>query len=90
MLENATIRTNNFEPIRKVKPMTNQSRFNKKLNEVSLTYKDRDWDLYNKLKHCTCTDPVPNSPYVLPKDHKPGPLKGRPGWSVKQAFKVFN
>lgn len=51
-------------------------KFNAKLTEIAGRYKGRD--IAKKLDSCKASEPLPSKPYALPKDHKPGELKGRP------------
>ena len=78
MLQEATLDTGNFNKIRKNKPSTFQAKFNSMIGSISNKYKDLTSDLYKKLNNCKCSDPLPNSTYGLPKDHKQGTLKCRP------------
>ena len=55
---------------------TRQQSFNAKLKEISDKYKETPAGI--KISFCKCSEPLPSTPYALPKDHKPGILKGRP------------
>ena len=78
MLLKATLESGNFKKIKHLQPSTIQSKFNKSIKLIADTYELVDKKLFRMLNSCKCSDPLPNSPYVLPKDHKPGELKGRP------------
>jgi hypothetical protein len=64
-------------------PITRQQKFNKKLIIVARKYKGTE--LYKELSKCKSSEPLPSKPYVLPKDHKQGELKGRPIISTCQS-----
>jgi hypothetical protein len=56
-------------------PSSTQAKFNKDLTRIASKYSD-------PLKKCLlgglCCEPVPSKMRCLPKDHKPGELRGRP------------
>ncbi len=58
-----------------LKPQTSQSKFNSQLSKLWVKYSSAT---KNILKSLTCSEPLPSVLYCLPKDHKPGDLKGRP------------
>ena len=78
MLDEATIKSGNFEKVRHVKPITRQQNFNKALFSLISKYRGNQPDSYKFFMNLSCSDPAISSPYVLPKDHKEGRLKGRP------------
>lgn len=64
------------EVVRKTQPSTMQAKINRKLTEIAQNY--RDSELEKRILSCKCSEPLPSIPYALPKDHKPGNLRGRP------------
>jgi len=57
-------------------PSTRQQQFNKVIDDIAIKYDDIS---YRKaFISCKCSEPLPSHAYSLPKDHKPGNLKGRP------------
>ena len=54
--------------LRNTLPTTRQQSFNAKLKEISDKYKDTPAGI--KLSFCKCSEPLPSTPYALPKDHK--------------------
>lgn len=62
--------------VRTVSPLFRQQKFNRVIQRIANKYKDTE--CYQKLLNCKVSDPLPSIPYALPKDHKPGPIKGRP------------
>jgi len=78
ILEEATMQTGNFANCRKVLPTTRQAKFNGKLAKIAKRYEIGNDFVFNKLNKLKTSHPMPASTYVLPKDHKTGPLKGRP------------
>jgi len=78
ILENSTIRTGNFSKIRQNKPSTHQTYFNKEISNIISHYNPPSSGVGYLLSKVKCSQPTPSSCYALPKDHKEGPLKGRP------------
>jgi len=62
--------------IRPTLPATRQKQINEKLTAVANNYQGTD--IAASILRCKVSDPLPSKPYCLPKDHKEGPLKGRP------------
>ena len=56
--------------IRKNKPVTYQAKFNSSLTKIANKYKEIAPEFYKLLIRCKCSDPLPNSPYGVVKDHK--------------------
>jgi len=77
ILEEATIQTGNFAECRTVLPTTRQAKFNNNLVKIAEKYRV-DSFVFDKLVKLKTSHPYPASTYILPKDHKSGPLKGRP------------
>ena len=65
----------NDQKISQTLPTTRQQHFNKIIENVSKNYSD---SYKSAILNCKCSEPLPSNPYALPKDHKPGILKGRP------------
>jgi len=63
--------------VRSVHPKTIQSAFNRIIDRISNQY-DNNSSIYTEISSCKTSEPLPSHPYSLPKDHKEGPLKGRP------------
>jgi hypothetical protein len=59
-----------------VLPSTRQQKINAEITRIAEKYNGND--LRKVLIRCKTSEPLPSSPYALPKDHKPGELKGRP------------
>ena len=57
-------------------PITEQLKFNKAIERIALRYSNQGLASY--IRSCKCSEPLPNTCYALPKDHKEAPLKGRP------------
>ena len=57
-------------------PTTTQQKIKKSLKDITRQYPS-DSELHKRLSKCNCSEPLPNAPYALPKDHKPG-IPGRP------------
>jgi hypothetical protein len=64
-----------YTPSKFIKPQSSQNKFNKSLSLIACKYPGTTG---NFLKSLTCSEPIPSTMICLPKDHKPGPLKGRP------------
>lgn len=64
------------ERVRTVLPSTTQQRFNRQIQAIASHYSDNDTRI--AISNVCITEPMPSKPYALPKDHKPGELKGRP------------
>ena len=62
--------------VRFVQPTSTQQKINKILDDIARHYAGSS--LQTRLEQCKCSEPLPNVPYVLPKDHKPGTMRGRP------------
>ena len=78
LLNDATIATGNFNEIRLNQPSTRQSYFNKSLVTIAKKYEIEKPTIFSQLNKLKCSCPTPSAAYVLPKDHKPGNLTGRP------------
>lgn len=78
MLQTSTINTGNFLQCRNNMPQTRQSNFNKQLELIAKKYEFSQPEICSQLLKLKCSCPSLSSAYVLPKDHKEGPLKGRP------------
>ena len=59
-----------------VQPTTTQQKINRSVTEIVKHYNGSE--LRRCLLQCKCTEPLLNTPYALPKDHKSGEIKGRP------------
>ena len=78
MLHAATLSTGNFKITKKIQPTTQRAYFNKSITKIANKYTTSNPTISNSLSKLKCSNPVPSSPYVLPKNHKIGPLKVRP------------
>ena len=78
MLDAATLQNDGFQKARDRNPITSQLNFNKDLSSIANRYKDTNQEVYDMIIRCKSSEPLPKSPYVLPKDHKSEELKGRP------------
>ena len=67
--------TEGFVAARNAQPCSIQSTFNAKVSKIAKRYSD---PVKKTLLSQTCNEPLPSHLKLLPKDHKPGPLKGRP------------
>ena len=74
-LLNAALNTDDKQ-IRSVLPTSRQQHFNGTISDIAKSYTGSK--TYYILSKCKVSEPLPSTPYVLPKDHKSGPLKGRP------------
>jgi len=63
--------------VRQVLPSTVQKRMNDKFSSIANNYVSLP-AVFSRLSSLKVTEPLPSQPYVLPKDHKEGELKGRP------------
>jgi len=63
--------------VRNVHPKTIQSAYNKIIDKIACQY-PIDSLIRKEIMSCKTSEPLPSNPYTLPKDHKDGPLKGRP------------
>ena len=78
ILHDAFMSNNQFSKVRTVTSATIQSKFNRELSSIAQKYETTSPEAYSTLMKLRCSTPTPSSPYVLAKDHKEGPLKGRP------------
>ncbi|MEL7308257.1 MAG: hypothetical protein AAGK05_10605 [Pseudomonadota bacterium] len=78
MLSDALMGSDQFSKVHTITPATVQSKFNRELSTIAKKYETVSPEAYSTLMQLRCSTPTPNSPYVLAKDHKEGPLKGRP------------
>jgi hypothetical protein len=62
--------------VRNCLPTTIQQKFNSSLSQIIGKYPRSSFS--KRLSACLTSEPLPSKPYALPKDHKPGQLKGRP------------
>ena len=62
--------------VRNCLPTTIQQKFNSSLSKIINKYPRTS--VAKSLSTCLTSEPLPSKPYALPKDHKPGQLKGRP------------
>ena len=67
--------TEDYVAARRAQPSSVQNTFNTKLSNIAKRYTDPTKEA---LSRCACSEPLPSRLRVLPKDHKDGPLKGRP------------
>ena len=78
MHEEAIIGSQNFSKTKHLQPSTRQAYFNRAITSISRKYKFNHFKTWLWLNESKCSDPTTSSSYILPKDHKPGTLKGRP------------
>lgn len=78
MFRASVLESRNFTKVREAKPVSRQTNFNQKLSNIANNYRAHQENIYKWLMECKCSEPIESSAYVLPKDHKTGPLTGRP------------
>ena len=66
---------NNHDSTKFIQPVSAQCKFNKMLTSVASKYDD---PIKRTILSLKTSEPLPSNLYCLPKDHKPGVLKGRP------------
>jgi len=92
MLKNAL---NSTDPVvRSIHPKSVQSKFNSLISSIAKHYAPES-EIHNHIMKCKVSEPLPSHAYTLPKDHKQGPLKGRPiisttNSAIKGVAKLIN